>query len=315
MAEEWRAKPVRIAGIDVGSNGIRLIIGEVDVNGAVRAIQSTREAVRLGADAFDDGIIKPDTIAATVAAFTKFKQTMEQAQVQRMRAVATSAARESKNARELIAAIDQATGLKLELIDPLEEAQLVFHGVASAVDVNNKTAVMIDMGGGSVEVTVTRDRLALGCESLRIGPVRLMKMLAAKGLTEADAEPLIARYKGSIAELVRTELSDSPADLCVGTGGNIVRMGQLRTQLFGKTKSYKFKPAELDLLITRISAMSVADRVSQLGMRPDRADVIVLSMMVMRMIMAEIPIPRVIVPGVGLKEGLLWHVAHRYYPV
>lgn len=311
MAESWRAKPVRIGAIDVGSNGIRLAIGEVDTNGAVKPLNSYREAVRLGKDAFaPGGMLGESIINDTVAAFEKFKKLMDEQQVVRCRAVATSATRESSNGQALIDRIKEKTGITLETIGPLEEAQLVFLGVAGVVDVTHKTALMIDMGGGSIEVTVTRDRLALGCESLRIGPVRLMQKLADKGLAEADGPQIIERYRGAVKELIKAELEDNPPDLCVGTGGNIVRMGKLRTQLLGKTKAYKVKPGDMDTMIDKLLAMPVQERIGKLGLRPDRADVIVLATMALRLIIADLPIGRVLIPGVGLKEGLLRYVAH-----
>ena len=311
MAESWRAKPVRIGAIDVGSNGIRLAIGEVDTNGAVSHINSFREAVRLGTDAFaPGGVLGEKIISDTVAAFEKFKKLMDEHEVARHRAVATSATRESSNGDELVACIAEKTSINLETIGPLEEAQLVFLGVAGVVDVTHKTALMIDMGGGSIEVTVTRDRLALGCESLRIGPVRLMQKLVDQGLTEADGPQIIERYRGAVKELIRAELEDNPPDLCVGTGGNIVRMGKLRTQLLGKTKAYKVKPGDLDSMIDKLLAMPVEDRIKKLSLRPDRADVIALATMALRLMIADLPITRVLIPGVGLKEGLLRYVAH-----
>lgn len=310
MAQSWRAKAERIGAIDVGSNGIRLAIGEVDTLGAVRPLESIREAVRLGKDAFGGGMLGDEIMDRTVKAFGKFRDVMKQNGVARWRAVATSATREAKNGQKLVDRIHDETGIALETIDPLEEAQLVFLGVAGVVDVTHKTALMIDMGGGSVEATVTRDRLALGCESLRIGPVRLMQKLEDQGLGEADGPKVIERYRGSIQALIRAELEDSSPDLCIGTGGNIVRMGKLRTQLLGKTKAHKVKPGDLDALIDKLLAIPVQDRVKKLGLRPDRADVIVLAMMVLRLLIDETDTQRVLIPGVGLKEGLLRYVAH-----
>ena len=119
-----------IAAIDAGSNGIRLAVARINGDGVVREIESTREAVRLGGDAFGNGQLAEATIDAAVAAFSRFAERIAANDVRHLRAVATSAAREASNSRTLVSRVRKATGIRLEIINGLEEAQLVFAGVA-----------------------------------------------------------------------------------------------------------------------------------------------------------------------------------------
>lgn len=302
-----------LAAIDAGSNGIRLVIGAVDAGGALVESNNTREAVRLGLDAFSLGWFTPDTIAQAVEAFKKFADILGKQPIAAMRAVATSAVREAENGQELVDAVADAAGIDLQIIDGIEEAQIIFAAVSAQLDLKGRDAVLIDMGGGSVEVTVAHDGRAIGCETLKLGPVRLLQGLNAKGLTEADTDQLIKRYAGAVRHLADTELETRNSELLViGTGGNVERMGKLRAQLLGKVKTEKIKAADFDPLIDKVLAMKPAKRIEKLGLRPDRADVIGIALIVMRMIVNDLGVRRVMIPGVGLKEGLLRQLARQH---
>jgi len=300
-----------IAAIDAGSNGIRLAVARINGDGIAREIESLREPVRLGNDAFELGYLTDATVEAAVAAFERFSERLKHHGVRHMRAVATSAAREATNARTLSARVRKSTGIRLEIIDGLEEAQLVFGGVAGAVDLSGQSALLIDMGGGSVEVTVSRNGLALGCETLPLGAVRLLKRLKATGRTEAEAEALIAPFRGAVENLVQAEVKGQKIDVCIGTGGNLECLGRLRGPLLSKEKLGKVKMSDLDPMIEKLLKMTPAERVSKLGLRPDRADVVVIAAIVLRMVLEETKVPRMLTPGVGLNQGLLRQIADR----
>lgn len=304
----------RIAAIDAGTNGIRLAIAEILPTGEIIRLDNHREAIRLGVDAFERGEFSAETIDTAVKGFKRFRKAIEKYNVTHLRAVATSAARESRNTPELVRQIRQQTGIELAVIDGIEEAQLVFAAVNSEIPLEGKSALLIDMGGGSVEVTVARNGLAVGCESLRVGTVRLLQRIREGKLDESDVDRLIERYRGSVRSLVNAELEDAPLDLCIGTGGNIVRMGKLRVQLLGKVKNRKMKLSDLDSIIAQLTPMTLDERMKKLSMRPDRADVIVIACIIMRMILSEVPTQRVLIPQVGLKDGLLYRLARFLVP-
>lgn len=302
-----------IAAIDAGSNGIRLLIGAVDATGAVHELESTREAVRLGADAFGEGALGETTMAAATEAFGRFADAMERHDVRRYRAVATSATREATNGEALVERIRAACGIELEIIDGLEEARLAFIGACSTIDMKRKRAVVLDIGGGSLEVTTAIDGRAVGAESLPIGPVRFLQRLRREGVGEAEVPRYLEAHAGAVRNLIAAEFGGRAVDVAIGAGGNVVRMAKLRIEALGKTKGAKVKPGDLDALIAMLLPMSPAERIERFAMRPDRADVIVLAMMVMRMALAEAGVSRVLVPGTGLKEGLLREVARRVF--
>lgn len=300
-----------IAAIDAGSNGMRLAIGRVEADGSVLEIETLREPVRLGGDAFSRGQLSKATIEAAVAAFERFAERIRRQKAAHVRAVATSAAREASNSGTLVSRIREATGIRLEIINGLEEAQLVFAGVGSVIDLAGRAALLIDMGGGSVEITVARNGLALGCETLALGAVRLLAQISDLGKAEADVEDMIAPFRGAAAGLVKAEIKEQKPDVCVGTGGNLECLGRLRGPLLGKEKLGKVKLADLDVMIDKLLAMTPAQRIDTLGLRPDRADVVAIAAIVLRMVMQDAGVAKALTPGVGLNQGLLRQVADR----
>lgn len=303
------AKQEHVAAIDVGSNGIRLEISRLNGSSSICRVESQREAIRLGHDVFTSKAFEDRTMARTVRTFARFKGLLEQHGVRRYRAVATSATREASNGRELVQAIHAATGLDLEIIDPIEEAKLMQLAVGTVIDFDQMTALLIDMGGGSVEITIVRDGQTLGCESLRAGPVRLLERLRAQGLPETRAEQLIKRFAHTARGLIEAELEDDTLDKCIGIGGNMERLAKLRLKLLAKRKEGKVKLTDLDAIIGQLSTMTPEQRVRDLDMRPDRADVIVIAAIVLRMIVRDAGVSKVCVPGVGLKDGLVMQLA------
>ena len=302
-----------VAAIDAGSNGIRLVIGAVNTDGVVEEVFNVRKAVRLGADAFGTGRFSSSTIDLAAGAFAEFRTQLDRFGVIELRAVATSASREAENADELVAAIASETRIHLEIIDGLEEAQLVFRAVDGGVDLRDKRALLIDMGGGSVEVTVARNRRALACETLPLGPVRLLQRLKESGLGETDVPTLLENRRGVIRSMIQAEFERGAdaLDIAVGTGGNISRMAKLARTHHGNKNGRPVPTETLRRIVKQLSELSIQQRIDDLGMRPDRADVVGIACRVLLAILEDASIDALVIPRVGLKEGLLRDVARR----
>jgi exopolyphosphatase/guanosine-5'-triphosphate,3'-diphosphate pyrophosphatase len=151
MSEELTF-PVRVACIDVGSNALRYVAAEFRAPDKYRIVEQERAAVRLGHDVFLTGRLTGGAIDAAVAALTAFAKRMRDANVDVYRGVATSAVRESSNAREFLQRVHEEAGLDLEVISGSEEARLVHVAVQHVVDLAGRDWIVVDVGGGSVEV-------------------------------------------------------------------------------------------------------------------------------------------------------------------
>lgn len=301
---------MRIVGaIDVGSNAIRLAIGSVSPHGDIKILKKVREPVRLGQDVFSKGFISEKTIEKAIEAFQRFRSLLKENDVQRFKAVATSAAREAKNGNEFVKAVYQKTGLKIDIIDGKREGELIYSAVDHHVNLSNKNALLVDIGGGSVELTVARMGKLKATQTFPLGTVRLLSMIEEQNLKEKQLLPLIRGLFEPAKDFLAEALKAGPFDVCVGTGGNFECLGKLRVAILDRTSIYSMTHTELQDLVTHLSDMSVKERIQFLRLKPDRADVVVPAAMVASEVMRLGKIEMLSVPFVGLRDGILAEVA------
>ncbi len=300
-----------LGAVDVGSNAIRMAIAEVGDHGDVTVVENAREALRLGTDVFSTGAISPESIQNAVRAVVRFRERFETFPVLHVRAVATSAVREAKNRAEFADRIRDASGIPLEVISGEEEARLVFHAVRDRVELGDRLAMLIDIGGGSVEVSVAERGVLSASASFKMGAVRLLELLGRDDRGVDGFLAMAGEYVEGVRRHVRRQVGDRRIGLCVGTGGNIESLLELRNQLLGGRNGAPLKTDELEQILGRLRTLSVAQRVEQLGLRPDRADVVVPAAMVLHRVLVEAGVGQLTVPGVGLKEGVLAELAEQ----
>ncbi len=300
-----------LAAIDVGSNAIRLSIASVDGERRLSSLENLRDPVRLGQDVFAKGMITDGTLEQAVDTFTKFKEAIDRNGVNWSKAFATSALREATNRDMFIDRISQSCGIDISVIEPEEEARLIHLAIASKVNLKNKTAMLIDIGGGSTEVTLTADGSIVSTESYKMGAVRLLQLLSSgvsgkeKRNGEREFNQLVKEYVESTQRRLKREIGGKKIDVCVGTGGNIETLGILRKDLLGKERETSIEIDELDTIVKKLQGLSFEERIQQLKMRPDRADVIVPASIILQQIAKVAGVDEILIPKVGLKEGML----------
>src|SRR5215510_10793414 len=293
-----------IAAIDVGSNAIRLAIANVDTDGGYQPVYTVREPVRLGQDVFTKGTISPHTVDKMVERFIDFKQKLDEHAVTQMKAVATSALREAMNRDLVLRSVNKATGIEISIIGGEEEARLIHLAVKSTVNLKNKVALLVDIGGGSVEVVLADDSTVLCTESYAMGSVRLLKILDEKA-GEERFNQLVTEYVDATQRLLEQEIGNQKIDVCVGTGGSIESIGELRKEFFDKNSNQKVTAEELKALVKKLRATTFEQRIQDLRLRPDRADVIIPAAIVLQKIVQQSGVSEVVIPGIGLKDGVL----------
>ena len=299
-----------IAAIDVGSNAMRMMVGRVVYDGKIEVVENLRLPVRLGQDAFTTGFVSEETAQQAVDAFIRFRKVVDDYDVEKLRSVATSAMREMANSDLLIDRIARATGINIEIISGEEEARLIHLAVAQSVNLKDKHALLIDIGGGSVEVTLSQNGNILSTESYNMGTVRLLKKLSGEKNTAMPFHKLVREYAEAARHRIDREIGSQKIDICVGTGGNIEEMGKLRQKLFKRDSDRAITLEELDKLVETLSRMKVEERMRKFKLKPDRADVILPASIVLQMIAHEAKIKEVTIPNVGLKDGVLWDMAY-----
>ncbi len=298
-----------IAAIDVGSNAMRMIVGRVNYDGNVEPIENLRLPVRLGQDVYGTGQIGEKTAQQAVEAFLHFRKVAEDFKVEKLHAVATSAVREASNRDLFCDRIARATGIEIDVISGEEEARLIHLAVLRAVNIKNKYALLIDIGGGSVEITLSQGENIITTESYNMGTVRLLQNLSGDKSSRFPFHKLVREYAEAARRRIDKEVGAQKVDICIGTGGNIEEMGNLRQKLFKRDNNRSITLDELDKLVETLSRMKVEERIRKFKLRPDRADVILPASIVLQMIAHETKIKEINIPNVGLKDGVLWDMA------
>ena len=301
-----------LAAIDIGSNAIRLVIADRDEHGDIRVLKKVREPVRLGADVFATGGISPKTREKALATFAKFRDLLALHKVTRSKAVATSALREANNSEEFIQAVHENTGIKIDLIDGLEEGRLVFSAVAHRMNLDDNVALLIDIGGGSVELTISDHGEICASESFKLGTVRLLQMLEEKQLKEKHLKFLIETQTAAMNEFLKRMVDEYDIDFVVGTGGNFECLGKLRVALLHKNSIFSMTKKEVGQLVDHLQTMSVKERIQFLRLRPDRADVVIPAALVTQIVMEQTDVDVLMIPYVGLRDGILTDLSEKH---
>lgn len=300
----------RVCAIDIGSNAIRMMIADVSpLQEHFHVVKKYRAAVRLGHDAFTLKKFTPKTIELALEAFRRFAVTNQEFQVQEVRAVATSACRESLNRQVLVDRAYAESGIKIEIIDGIEEGRLIHLAVQHELELKNKNSMLIDIGGGSVEVTFSRGDQIVSSKSFPMGTVRILESLQKRNLTEAHMNILIGEFLPDLTKHIQQTTDELDTDFAVGTGGNIECLGSLKEQLLKKSPSTFLTLTELTQIIDILKSTRLKDRIEKLHLRPDRADVIIPASTLVQIIMRQAETEKLLIPNVGLRDGLIWAMA------
>jgi exopolyphosphatase/guanosine-5'-triphosphate,3'-diphosphate pyrophosphatase len=288
----------RFAAIDIGSNSVRLLIENVlEQEGTSMFKKSSliRVPVRLGSLAFTGKKIPEKTVDRLVSAMLGFRHLMEANEVLHYKGCATSAMREAINGKEIIDRIRKEAGVKIDIISGSMEADIIFRSQSAFLDHHAAQCLFVDVGGGSTEITVFDKNRAVAARSFNIGTLRILgKLIDKKDWKE-------------MREWARKNASDGKM-IMIGSGGNINRISKLAQLKAGKALSID----KLEEIYLQISRLSVDERIRQLDLNPDRADVIVPAAEIFLNLMKWLEIPKIYIPKIGLSDGLVREVYREY---
>jgi exopolyphosphatase / guanosine-5'-triphosphate,3'-diphosphate pyrophosphatase len=298
------------AAIDIGSNAIRMVIAEYSPDGLI-LLKKFRFPIRLGADVFDKGQISAKNLKLSARTFKKFKELSQIYQVNDIRAVGTSALREAKNGKAFLELIRRKSGIKIEIIDGVEEARIIHQAVRREINLENRHALLIDIGGGSVELTFTENGMMSSTQSFPFGTVRTLEMMKKRQLDESRLQLVIGEYLQPLMHFIHSQAPGKAFDFAVGTGGNLETLGKLKPILLNSPNRTMLTFRELGEIIDKLQKTSLKDRIDKMHLRPDRADVILPAALVVHTILRQSGIDKILLPNVGLKDGLIWALANR----
>jgi exopolyphosphatase/guanosine-5'-triphosphate,3'-diphosphate pyrophosphatase len=288
------------AAIDIGSNAVRLLVGEVierDDHPVIKKQTLVRVPIRLGEDVFEGGAITPAKRDYLIKALKAFRLLAEVYGVKYMRCCATSAMREASNGEEVRTRVEMDCGVHIEAISGKMEADLIVNTFWTQDLLKERSYLYIDVGGGSTELTWLEQGRRVKSASFKVGTVRTLK---------GKVDPDVWLEMQEFLDDLRAQHGQLMA---IGTGGNINRIFKENGNLFGEPLAREDIMRQRE----RIAAYSFEDRVKVLRLRPDRADVIIPAADIFLRIMEFADIDEVFVPKVGLADGIIYDLYMKQY--
>ena len=289
----------KYAAIDIGSNAIRLLVHNV-IETSERPPQFFKNAlvrvpVRLGEDSFTRGLISEENTLRIRKSLQAFLLLMEVSGVEKYRACATSALREASNGAKILEDIREELGLEVELIDGKTEASIIAGTDLKDLIRQDKSYLYVDVGGGSTEFTLFSAGRVVSSGSFRIGTVRLLNEM----VTEADWNEL--------EEWIRAETRPFSQLSIIGSGGNINKLYRMSGRKSGQPLSYIWLNAQYQFL----RSMTYDQRILELGLNPDRADVILPATRIFLLASKWSGAKKIHVPQIGLADGIIKDLYNR----
>ncbi|MBD0822586.1 MULTISPECIES: Ppx/GppA phosphatase family protein [Aestuariibaculum] len=283
----------KYAAIDIGSNAVRLLISNIiEREGKPVKFKKNslvRVPIRLGADVFVNQKISKENTQRMLDTMLAFKLLMKSHRVVKYKACATSAMRESANGKKIVESIKQHAGINIDIIDGEEEAAII-----AATDLNtyideSKTYLYVDVGGGSTEFTVIHEGEQITSRSFKIGTVRLLNDMVSK---ETWLE---------LESWIKTNTKEYDKISVLGSGGNINKIFKISGKAMGKPLSYFY----LTSYYNTLQSYSYEERISELDLNQDRADVIIPAMRIYLSAMKWSNAKNIYVPKIGLADGII----------
>lgn len=304
--------PVHIAAIDAGSNAVRLSVVRAYSALDIESLHNERYPLRLGESVFVLNRFGEDVFKRAAEAFRHFHEVMQEYGVTRYRAVATSAAREAKNNKAFVRYIRRRSGINLEVISAAEESRLGREAVLAAIGPESQVRCILDLGGGSLEISILRDHTVVESAQLPIGTVRLLTNLNINGpVTPSQAEQ-VRRYLRALLEYKLPTRPNLGEELAVALGGNAETLAGVAPG----PRRHGLPTLELPLLrerLSRLLELDVRERMKAYGVRRDRADVMGIAAIIFLALGRYLNVRTLTIPSVGIREGLIQEIARESF--
>jgi exopolyphosphatase/guanosine-5'-triphosphate,3'-diphosphate pyrophosphatase len=301
------------AAVDIGSNSVRLKIARLHA-GRLRSLHEDREVTRLGEGVFSSGFLTPESMAETVKVLRRFHRTTQQIVTDTVRVVATSALRDARNSQAFLEWVRSATGWKVEIVSGLEEARLIHLGLTSGTRIDRLPALMMDLGGGSCELTVSHRGHIRDAVSLPLGAVRLTNEFLRHDPARKGELKRLHGFVTREVNRVEDRIGSARVRNVVATSGTAAALAAVASHLRrGRNRQRMLvSRAEMSRIAKRLSRLPVAERHKIEGIGPRRAEIIVAGAVVYRELLDRLGLKGFRYSPLGLRDGVLAQMAADY---
>lgn len=299
-----------VAFLDIGTNSIRMLLAAIQPDHSYSIISQQKETVRLGEGEFEEAQLQPLAMRRATLVCSKFAQMARTLGAQEIVAVATSASREASNQNVFLRKIRREADIDVRVISGKEEARLIYLGVASGLNLGEKRAVFIDIGGGSTEVIVGNQQQYEFLDSLKLGAIRLTNMFFSPeetGPVNPRDYARIRRHVRTIAIRTLQEVRRYPLDLAVGSSGTTINLAEIACRMIHRKSPEKDQVLtleDLQTVVKKLCSLPLEERRKIPGLNPDRADIIIGGAAILETLMEELELTEIRINERGLREGL-----------
>jgi len=304
---------MRLAAIDVGSNSVHMIIADVTSEGHLEVVDRVKEMVRLGRRSFTTGRLTEEAMEMTVRALAHFRRLADMRRVDRMRAVATSAVREAHNRAEFIRRIRRETGIAVEVISGAEEAKLIFLAARHAVGLEGGPQLLLDVGGGSVELVLVKDARPLWMRSVKLGAARLTELFLTDDPPAPAQRRRLEKHLDSEIGALMQAARRARVTRVIGTSGTIntiVAMARAaRGHELGRLHGATASAAEVAHICRQLLEANAAMRSDLPGIDAKRADLMAAAGMLADFVLRRSGASELVACTWAIREGLLLGLA------
>jgi exopolyphosphatase / guanosine-5'-triphosphate,3'-diphosphate pyrophosphatase len=299
------------AAVDIGSNSVRIKIAQLQKR-RLTPIHEDREVTRLGESVFRGGLLAPEAIANTIQALSRFHRATQRYGVEAVRVVATSALRDARNSRAFVEWVRAVTGWNVEIISGLEEGRLIHLGIVANLKFTTRRVLMIDLGGGSCELTISMDGHIRQMSSLPLGAVRLTEDFLEH---DPPKKKELERLRNFILEevgRVAPRIAAAKIQSVVATSGTAAALAGAARDVSKKSAPGFASRDVVAKLAAKLARASLKERVQFSGIGPRRAEIIVAGAAVFAELMQSCQLPFFRYSPLGLRDGLLAQMAADY---
>jgi exopolyphosphatase/guanosine-5'-triphosphate,3'-diphosphate pyrophosphatase len=297
------------AAVDIGSNSVRIKIAQVQ-KGRLLELHQDREVTRLGESVFRNGLLAPEAIASTIQALTRFHKATQRYGADAVRVVATSATRDARNSRAFVEWVRAVTGWNVEIITGLEEGRLIHLGIVANMRLASRRVLMIDLGGGSCELTTSMDGHIRHMQSLPLGAVRLTQDFLGH---DPPKKKELERLRNFIREEVgpvAPRIVGAKIQSVIATSGTAAALASAARDFTETRNTAGFASREaVSKLAAKLAKCSLKQRVQFRGIGPRRAEIIIAGAAVFSELMQACRLPYFRYSPLGLRDGLLAQMA------
>ena len=300
---------MRIAAIDCGTNSIHMIVVRIRPDLSFEVIDREKEMVRLGSGGLEGKSLTAEAMQTGLRTFSRFRRLAESHEVEEILAAATSAVREAKNGGEFLTAVEQETGIQTQVISGTEEARLIHLAAIYGVDVAGASAVVIDIGGGSVEITHGAGASLRAARSFKLGVIRLTeRYVHTDPLTKRDERRLIKHIDQEVGSYLK-DIGSAGFDRVIGTSGTILSLGTIASadgrRATDEVRNLRVSAKQIRRLRKEVTHRSITERMKLPGMDPRRADLVVAGGVLLDTILSRLNASEITLCDYALREGLV----------